>query len=106
MIIGKPVIERNADIEFVLAEAPFIKIIQGNNIKMLFIEPEVRFKIFQRDKKRIEPERVTEANSMIYQYSPAPGVPGKGMIQSKTPSCLPWQSPQAALDPVYDVSRV
>ena len=71
MIICIPVVESNADIEFVAAEFPAEVLIKGNDIEVLPVKLQMFFKgaVFQKD--RIEFGVIFHTNAMIDQYPAA-----------------------------------
>ena len=71
MIICIPVVESDADIEFVFAEFPVEIIVKRNHIEIFPVKLQVFFKRAVLQKDRIEFSVVFQANAMIDQYPAA-----------------------------------
>jgi len=83
MIICIPVVERDANIEFIIAEVSLVIIVKTYDIKVFGIELQMLFKRFQFKKNRIEPGVICKTYAMIDQY-PAPSrVPVKFFIKTR-----------------------
>jgi len=67
------IVKMNADIEAVFVESLLVIIVQGDQVEVLFVEPEVFFKGIPGKKDVIEPQGLTVTDTVVDDHPGASG---------------------------------